>query len=72
VPDDGSCELKHVAVCRMTSKCFVGWCVSFVCNYCLLQFLKVATNPAAVWYHSNPRIHGKITQWAFLIYNYYH
>jgi hypothetical protein len=53
-----SCELKHVPQCCVALKCFVGRCVSFVCNYCLLEFLKVGTNPAAVWYNSNPIIHG--------------
>ena len=30
--DDGSCELKHVALHYMTLKCCVGWCILFVCD----------------------------------------
>jgi hypothetical protein len=32
MPDDGSCEMKHVALCDMAFKCCVGRCISFVCD----------------------------------------
>ena len=32
MPDDGSCAVKHVALCYMILKCCVGRCISFVCD----------------------------------------
>jgi len=32
VPDDGLCELKHVALYKATLKCCVGWYISVVCT----------------------------------------
>jgi hypothetical protein len=32
MPDDGSCELKHVAQCYVTLNCCGGWCISVVCD----------------------------------------
>lgn len=32
MPDDGSCELKHVALCYMTLKRCVVRCISVVCD----------------------------------------
>jgi len=32
VPGDGSCKLKHVALCGVTLKCCVGLCISVICT----------------------------------------
>jgi len=32
VPDDGLCELKHVALYEATLKCCVRWYISLVCT----------------------------------------
>jgi hypothetical protein len=32
VPDDGSYELKHVAPCCVTLKCYLGRCITAVCD----------------------------------------
>ena len=32
MPDDGSCEMKHVARWCVTSECCVGHCMSIVCD----------------------------------------
>jgi hypothetical protein len=32
VPDDGSCELKHIAQYYVTLKCRVGQCILVLCD----------------------------------------